>query len=392
MRKNPIVCFAGDNYWFSNPHSRYHLMNALHRRGHAVLWVNSIGMNMPKVRRSGFATRVLLKLRSWSRWLGEARAGFHVLTPIALPLFGNRTLTQMNDRWIGLQVNLACKRLGIRKPLVFASIPSFAGVVGAMDRSGLLYYYSDKYESYRDISARESIAAMDRQLFEAADGVFCASEKVYDSLKALRSGVHLLPHAVDFEHFNSALSSDEPEPEDLRRIPHPRIGYFGSITSSNDQEMIHHAAANAPDLQFVLIGRVLGDYSRLERLANVHFLGFKEYELLPSYGKHFDVAFMCWIMTDWIRHSNPLKTKEYLSLGLPVVSVRIEHLEREFSELVLFAETGEEFLAQIRAALEMNGTGDRKRRIDAVRGESWDARAGEMMATWTRTTAAGTHE
>ena len=34
--RQPVICFAGDNYWFSNPHSRYHLMHALHRRGHPM--------------------------------------------------------------------------------------------------------------------------------------------------------------------------------------------------------------------------------------------------------------------------------------------------------------------------------------------------------------------
>ena len=86
---------------------------------------------------------------------------------------------------------------------------------------------------------------------------------------------------------------------------------------------------------------------------------------------------MSWIMTDWIRHSNPLKTKEYLSQGLPVVSVRILDLERYFSDLVYFAESGEEMLAGVRRALAEDSPELRAKRIDRVRGESWDARAEE---------------
>lgn len=378
--REPIVCFAGDNYWFSNPHSRYHLMRALHRRGHKILWVNSIGMNMPKVARSGLGTRILLKLRSWARWLGEAEQDFHVLTPIALPLFGNKFLEGFNNRWMGLQVKLACRRLGITKPVVFASIPSFAGVVESLEHTGLIYYYSDKYDSYRDISARASISAMDRQLFEGADCVFCAAEKVFQNLTGQRPHVYFLPHAVDFRHFNDGLRSDEPVPADLANIPKPIIGYFGSVTSSNDQDMVRVAAEKAPDLHFVFIGRVLGDFSGLASLANVHFLGFKSYAELPSYGKHFDVAFMAWKMTEWIRHSNPLKTKEYLSMGLPVVSVRIEQLEKDFAEFVNFADDGEEFLEAVRLALATDTPERRCARIAAVQGESWDAKAEEMMA------------
>lgn len=375
----PILCFAGDNYWYSNPHSRYHLMHALHRRGHAILWVNSIGMNMPKVRRSGLLKRVVIKLKSWARWLGKAEDGFHVLTPIALPLFGNRTLEAFNDRWLAFQVDLARRLVGFRKPLVFASIPSFAMILDRLPHDGLIYYYSDKYDAYRDITAREAISRRDRFLFERADAVFCASDKIHAGLDGDRPHVYVLPHAVDFRHFHAAVESTPVEPADLREVPHPRIGYFGSITDSNDQEMILHAAQAAPDLHFVMIGRVLGDYSALQALPNLHFLGFKDYRELPAYGAHFDAAFMCWKMTDWIRHSNPLKTKEYLSMGLPVVSVRIEQLEREFADHVEFADDGEQLLAGVRRALAGDSPERRAARIEAVRGESWDARVAEMM-------------
>jgi len=354
-------------------------MKAMHRQGHSVLWVNSIGMNMPKMRRSGFWKRVTMKLRSWAKWLGKADDGFHVLTPIALPLFGNPIVETMNDLWITFQVRIACSIIGFRKPLLFTSIPSFAGVVKRIPNSGLMYYYSDKYDSYRDITARNSIANYDRMLFTSANAVFCAAARVYDELKADRDHVYYLPHAVDFNHFNSALEVDIEVPDDLASIPKPWIGYFGSITDSNDQDMILYAAENAPDIHFVMIGRVLGDYSQLQKLDNVHFLGFKDYLELPNYGKHLDVSFMCWKMTDWIKHSNPLKTKEYLSMGLPVVSVRIDELEREYADLVHLVDDGPEFLSAIQEALASDSRAKRDERIDRVRGETWDERASLMM-------------
>ena len=91
----PVVCFAGDDYYHSNPHSRYHLTHALHRQGRRVLWVNSIGMNLPKAGRKGFGRKVRQRLRNWGRWLREVEPGFWVLSPIALPLFGNRALERL---------------------------------------------------------------------------------------------------------------------------------------------------------------------------------------------------------------------------------------------------------------------------------------------------------
>jgi len=344
------------------------------------LWINSIGMNLPKTQRRGFLQRVILRLRSWSRWLRTVEPEFHVLAPVALPLFGNKTIEKWNDRWLLTQLRLAYRRLGFQQPLVVACMPAFAGVIASLPRAGLIYYYTDKYDAYRDITARDAILARDRQLFQAADVVFCASRKIYTTLVHQRADVHYLPHAVDFDHFQQAVARPRPAPADLTPIPHPRVGYFGSLTDSNDQELIRYAAQQDPKLQFVLIGRVLADYAALERLPNVHLLGYKSYAQIPTYGSHFDVAFMGWKMTDWIRHSSPVKTKEYLSLGLPVVATPIEELQVEFPDLVYLASTPEEFLAAIQRALAEDSSDLRQRRIERVRGESWDARADEMFA------------
>ena len=378
-RRPAILCFAGDNYWYSNPHSRFHMMRALHRRGHRVLWVNSIGMNMPKLRQRGVLKRIAMKLRSWARWLGKADDGFWVLTPIALPLFGNRFLERINSFWIGAQVRLASSLLRLGRPVIFASIPSFADIAVRLPHQGLIYYYSDKYVAYRDIRALEAIQARDRLLFETADLVLCASRKIHEGLADRRPGVVYFPHAVDFEHFHGVMDRETRLPEDLADVPSPRIGYFGSLTDSNDLEVVRYCAEKDPGMHFVLIGRVLGDFSSISGFPNVHLLGMKSYEEIPLYGKYFDAAIMNWKMTEWIRNSNPVKTKEYLSLGLPVVSVPIEELRREYEGMVELAEDGPAFLAALRRVLAEDSPELRRRRMERVKGESWDVRVDEML-------------
>jgi len=379
LKKPAVICYAGDDYWHSNPHSRYHFMHALHRRGYKVLWVNSLGMNMPKVLRKGFARKVLQRIKSWTRWLKPANQDFFVLTPIALPLFGNPVLARMTDIWIKWQIQLAMKIAKIEKPLVFASIPSYATIIRELPKSSLIYYYSDKYVAHDDITAATAIEARDKELFETADTVFCASAMITEELHDKRADVHYLPHAVDVPHFSSALDGPSCPPDDISCIPSPRIGYYGSLAHNNDLEMIHHAATENPSLQFVLIGKVFGDYSLIQGLPNVHMLGFKPYADIPRYGRYFDVAFMNWKMTEWIRNCSPLKAKEYLSMGLPVVSIPIKELEQHYSDLIYFAATPAEFLTQVEKALEEDNEHSRQLRRDRVRHESWDHRVTEML-------------
>ncbi|MCP4574617.1 MAG: glycosyltransferase family 1 protein [bacterium] len=377
--KPPVVCFAGDDYWASNPHSRYHFMHALHRRGHCILWVNTIGMNMPKLGKKGFWRRVTGRLRSWSRWLRQVDDGFHVLAPIALPLFGNKILETLNGSWITFQVRVAYRLLGISEPLVFASIPSFADTVLSLPNSSLIYYYSDKYDSHRHVTAREAIRRRDKLLFEAADSVFCVSREIHESLRNRRPHVEYLPHAVDFDHFNGALKRVTVEPDEFATIRRPRVGYFGSLGDGVDREMIHHAASRAPDLQFVFIGKVLADYSELESLPNTHFLGYRNYEDLPRYARWFDLAFMAFRQNEWTYNCSPLKTKEYLSMGLPVVSCPIREIELTLADVVATAKDGPGFLSAIRHQLAEDGPELRRTRIEKVRDDSWDARTEQML-------------
>lgn len=377
-RSQPIVCFAGDDYWTSNPHSRYHFMHALHRQGHTILWVNSIGMNLPRLGGGGFGKRITGKLHSWSRFLRQVAPGFHVLSPIALPLFGNRRLAAIGDAWVEQQVRWAYRRLGIRQPLVFASVPSFAEVILRLPHDGLLYYYSDKYDAYRDLTARQEISRRDGLLFDAADAVFCVSREIHAALQDRRQHVHYLPHAVDVPHFQRVLQDPGPEPDDLAPIAHPRIGYFGSLGRSIDAGLILHAARALPTHQFVLVGKVLADFGELARLPNVHFLGVKPYAEIPWYGKGFDVAFMLFLPSEWIYHCSPLKTREYLSLGLPVISCPIREIEHELADVVSTVATGDEFVAAIEQELATDSPARRRQRIERAVAESWDARVQQM--------------
>ncbi len=377
--QKPIVCFGCYDYWNSNPGSPIQITDAMHSAGHKVLWINNIGMNMPKIGKHGFTRRVFLKFKSWLRWLKPHRPGFYILSPIILPLFGNPTVEKLNEKWLLFQIKLAYIILGLKQPLAFVCMPSFGNVVGKLNHSGMIYYYTDKYDSYRDITAKASITDRDQLLFETADIVLCASQKITDSLKNKRSDVYYLPHAVDFRSFNSIMESDTTIPEDMANIPEPRIGYFGSLTDSNDLEVIRYAATEDPSLQFVLIGRVFGDYSIISELPNVHLLGFKPYSEIPLYGKYFNAGIMNWKMTEWIKHCSPVKTKEYLSLGLPVVSCPIEEVVNSYKGIVEIAETGPEFLSAIHKVLQDDSSELRQMRIDRMRNESWDMRVQEIF-------------
>jgi hypothetical protein len=137
-----------------------------------------------------------------------------------------------------------------------------------------------------------------------------------------------------------------------------------------------------PKATLLVIGPQAMEIGRLLAEPNVRYLGPVPYEQLPDYAAHFDVGIMPWLQNDWIRGCNPIKLKEYLALGFPVVSIRFPQLAA-FEHLVHAADDPAAFVDGIAAALAAPDPAAAERRRQSVRDASWDARAdrvGELLA------------
>ena len=106
----------------------------------------------------------------------------------------------------------------------------------------------------------------------------------------------------------------------------------------------------------MLIGDATCPIDDFVSLPNVHWLGFRPYEEIPSYGAEFDVALMPWLRNDWIEHSNPIKLKEYLALGLPVVSTDFPEVHY-YSDAIAIARDDDHFVELVREALDGKALG-----------------------------------
>ena len=121
------------------------------------------------------------------------------------------------------------------------------------------------------------------------------------------------------------------------------------------------------------------DTSALRALPNVHLLGRCSYQSLPAYCRAFDVAILPFVVNELTVAANPLKLREYLAAGLPVVATPLPEVLK-LNELVRMAQTPQEFLNQIEALLK-----DGRRGPDAavsllMERESWDQKVEELSA------------
>jgi glycosyltransferase involved in cell wall biosynthesis len=222
--------------------------------------------------------------------------------------------------------------------------------------------------------APRELIALEEQLFARADVVFTGGQTLFEAKRARHANVHPFASSVDVAHFARARGRSE-DPEDQREIPHPRIGYFGVIDERMDYALLRGVADARPEWQLVLVGPTAKiDPATLPKAANIHYLGAKTYDQLPDYIGGWDVAMLPFARNEATRFISPTKTPEYLAAGLPVVSTSIRDVVRPYGEIGLarIADSVEEFVAAVDAALASDRTVHQRAADDYLQHLSWD--------------------
>ena len=150
------------------------------------------------------------------------------------------------------------------------------------------------------------------------------------------------------------------------------------ILFSGRQMLYRVRITDARKIRFRSPGNDLGDQqdsiAELKGFKNIHLLGKKPYSEIPAYGAFFDVALLPYRDNEWIRYCNPIKMKEYLALGLMIVSSEYPEAHN-YAGRIQIAANGDEMVQKIRDYLAHPiGPEERQRLRASVVDETWDAR------------------
>jgi len=377
-----VVCFGGEDWWY---HNRGHIDMQLMRRfakWGTVLYVNSIIMQKPGFKKAtaggkSFFEKLARKTRSILRGLRKSDAGFWVYSPFSLPVHHIAWLRPLNEVILRLQLRFVARKLGIQNPVIWVACPAACNVAVKMKHKKLVYQRTDRFEEYPNVDAK-IIRQYDRRLKTNADFTIFVNELLYKQERQQCKRAIFLDHGVDFDMFATAENSEE-VPNGIRDIKRPIVGFFGGIDGhTSDIELVKEVVDLLPEMSFVFVGKSSVDTASMVSRKNIRMLGQKPYEQIPHYGKCFDVAIMPWRQNRWIEACNPIKLKEYLALGKPIVSTPFAELQK-YRDVVYEAKTPEEFVDCIKKAL----VEDNPRRIAArrnkVKDASWESKAEQVM-------------
>jgi glycosyltransferase involved in cell wall biosynthesis len=377
MTGENIVCFAKD--WSEDPTSNNHVMRLLARENR-VLWLNSISTRTPDFKSGRDLGKMARKLASFAKGPNLVDGGLNVYTPIVLPFPHSPAATRLNREILRGTVGALRRKLHMGDFQLWSFIPTAAEYVGKLGESLVVYYCTDEWSHFSYVDS-EKIVRMEKELCERADIVFTTAKTLLERKRAYNPETHLASHGVDYAHFAQALAPETAVALEIAALPKPIVGFVGLIQDWVDLELIAYVAKKKPDWSIVLIGKALVDTSRLAPYPNVHVLGRKAYAELPSYCKGFDVAIIPFAITELTRNVNPIKLREYLSAGLPVVSSPIPEVALYADQKNVWVARGEEeFLASLETAIMNNAPETKRARSDEMKKETWERKVEDLAA------------
>lgn len=240
---------------------------------------------------------------------------------------------------------------------------------------GLSYNEQEKRRFYENKTVNE------------VDIVFAVSEELSKRRKRIKEAVHYLPWAAEYDHFTRGMDNDKCP--DLLKHKKPFIGFIGNIWGIFDIDLIKQIAESLPDCSVILIGGLSqklpsGFKKKFEEIClidSVHWLGYKEHDILPDYLHYLDVCIMPYLVDDWIRTCSPGKFYQYLAQGKPVVSVEIPEVARySDKDIVRIARDPDDFVEKVKEALKQRRTEDLEvKRQNIARENTWHVRASKVL-------------
>lgn len=375
---NGVLCFGGEDWWYHNRgHIDMQLMRRFAKKG-TVVYVNSIVMQKPNFSEGRkFLQRLIRKTKSIFTGLKKSDVGFWVYSPFSLPVHHVSWLRPLNALILRWQLARVIRKLSMLNPLVWVACPAACDVAIKIRKSKLVYQRTDRYEEFPGVDSN-IIKRYDQKLKANADITVYVNSVLYEEESKQCKRALYLDHGVDYEMF-AAADNVNYQPDDIIDIPMPIVGFYGSFGKhTTDIKLLEKLADMLPDMSFVFIGPTLPECAKLKSKDNVWMIDQKPYEQIPYYGKFFDVAIMPWRQNRWISGCNPIKLKEYLALGKPIVSTPFNELNK-YLEVVYEARTAEEFVMRIKQALKEDCPEKIISRRNAIKEFSWDSKAQKVL-------------
>lgn len=370
MLKNRNILIFGED-WGRFPSTTQHIGKILIKQNR-VFWVGSLGHRKPKLVWSD-ALRIIEKIGNiFFNRNRKQKPSEHEPSPVIInfpwiPYHDSSLITWINRRFLIKKINKIVEKHNLEDYVLITSTPLLGSVINDLNPKSSHYLCLDDYSEFD--GAFKSLLVKENKLLQHVDTNFSISDKLAQTKEPKNGKSVFITQGVEVDHFSKP---NKTVPDSLKQVRRPVIGFFGLITEWVDIELIMHAAGELTDYTFVIIGQSTVDISGFKKHKNIIHTGLIPYAKLPDYASVFDVGTIPFRVNELTLACNPLKMIEYFALGLPVVSTALPEVEK-FGDAVLISHTKEEYVLQLKNAVESISPKTREAKIALANQYSWSA-------------------
>ena len=375
VRRPDFLVFSDD--WGEHPSSCQHIFRHI-AKDHRVLWVNTIGMRNPTLSWTD-ARKAFVKVSKMFERMREPlvpgrNRNITVCQPFMLPGSRSRAVRAFNARSVTRAVSGMMARLGMNDPIFVATVPNASEYPELLNGRKVVYYCVDDFSLWPGLDA-DVVREMEARLIARADCLIAVSETLFQRLSKSGKPARLLTHGVDLEMFSTAAASELPC---LSDIPRPRVGFFGLIDGRMDWELLMPLAKQMPEVSFVFAGPVDASAGELPRSENMHFVGRVAYRKLPEFVAGLESLMLPYRTGALAEALSPLKLKEYLATGKPIVISPIGEA-RQWSGAMSIASTVEEWSDALQSRSRGGDSAEYSRATIDLSRDSWEQKSLEFQ-------------
>lgn len=264
----------------------------------------------------------------------------------------------------------------IKKPdILFLCSPDSEKFIPLKYNGQIVYDCMDDLVALANTSEnRERVHLLEGKLVKRADTIFVSSNELINVLNnryglCEKNKMYLCKNA-----FNGKVSNNTSAIKTHEGIF--RIGYFGTISSWFDFDILKQSLEINRNIEYILAGPIV-EGVKIPKNKRLTYVGILEHDELESFVQDLDCFIMPFVVNDIIKSVDPVKFYEYINFNKNIISVYYDEIKR-FDNFVYFYDDEKTFNKVLENVVHGKVKYNEKERVEFLNNNSWISRCNDI--------------